>query len=117
MNELVAVLIMFAGSGLVVGLLLFLSGWLGPKKDNPVKGEAFECGNIPITGAANRFSVKFYTIAILFVLFDIEIIFLFPWSVVFQSLGWAGLISMSFFMMILVLGLAYAWKRGALQWD
>lgn len=117
MDELVAVLAMFMGAGVVVGLLLFLSNWLGPKKSNPVKGETFECGNIPISKADNRFTVKFYTIAILFVLFDIEIVFLFPWAVVFQSLGWAGLVSMSLFMAVLVLGLAYAWRRGALQWD
>ncbi len=117
MNELIAVLIMFGGAGLVVLAMLGLSQWLGPKKPNPVKGEIFECGNIPISTAGDRFSVKFYTIAILFVLFDIEIIFLFPWSVVFQSLGVAGLVSMTLFIGVLVLGLAYAWKKGALQWD
>jgi len=117
MNELIAVLIMFGGAGLVVLAMLGLSQWLGPKKPNPVKDEIFECGNIPISTAVDRFSVKFYTIAILFVLFDIEIIFLFPWSVVFQSLGVAGLVSMALFIGVLVLGLAYAWKKGALQWD
>ncbi|NIR49385.1 NADH-quinone oxidoreductase subunit A [candidate division KSB1 bacterium] len=117
MNELVAVLIMFGGAGLVVLLLLGLSQWLGPKKRNPVKDEIFECGNIPISTTRDRFSIKFYTIAILFVLFDIEIIFLFPWSVVFRSLGAVGLISMTLFIAVLALGLAYAWKKGALQWD
>ncbi len=117
MNELIAVLVMLIGVGLVVGLLLFLSNWLGPKRENPVKGEPFECGNIPIATTSARFSVKFYTVAILFVLFDIEIAFLFPWAVVFQSLGWTGLVSMSLFIAVLLLGLAYAWKRGALQWD
>jgi NADH-quinone oxidoreductase subunit A len=117
MNELIALLIMFGGSGLIVAILLGLSNWLGPKKSNPVKREIFECGNIPISTAAGRFSVKFYTIAILFVLFDIEIIFLYPWAVVFQGIGLAAFVSMTMFMLILVLGLAYAWKKGALQWD
>ncbi|MFQ5751503.1 MAG: NADH-quinone oxidoreductase subunit A [bacterium] len=117
MNELIAVLIMFVGAGVVVLLLLGLSQWLGPKKRNPVKDEMFECGNIPICSPGDRFSVKFYIVAILFVLFDIEIIFLFPWSVVFRSLGVVGLVSMALFIAVLVLGLAYAWKKGALQWD
>ncbi len=117
MNELVAVLIMFLGAGAVVLLILGLSQWLGPKKPNPVKDEAFECGNVPISSTGSRFSVKFYTIAILFVLFDIEIVFLFPWAVVFRDLGMAGLVSMTLFIAVLFLGLAYAWKKGALQWD
>ena len=95
MTELLAVLIMFAGAGVIVAILLGLSQWLGPKKTNPVKSEMFECGNIPISTTDNRFSVKYYTIAILFVLFDIEIVFLFPWSVVFprsvgRGPGWCG---------------------------
>ncbi len=117
MNELVAVLIMFAGAGVVVALLLALSQWLGPKASNPVKGEPFECGNIPIATTNHRIPVKFYTVAVLFVLFDIEIVFLFPWAVVFQKLGLAGLVSMTFFLAVLVLGLVYAWRKGALQWD
>ncbi|MCG8607693.1 NADH-quinone oxidoreductase subunit A [bacterium] len=117
MNELVAVLVMFLGAGVVVLAILGLSQWLGPKKSNPVKGEAFECGNVPISSTESRFSVKFYTIAILFVLFDIEIVFLFPWAVVFRDLGMIGFVSMALFIGVLVLGLAYAWKKGALQWD
>lgn len=117
MNELVAVLIMFGGAGVVVALLLGLSLWLGPKRRNPVKEEIFECGNVPITLPGERFAVKFYPIAILFVLFDIEIVFLFPWAVVYRNLGVIGFVSMAFFIGVLLLGLAYAWKRGALQWD
>ncbi|MFQ5706149.1 MAG: NADH-quinone oxidoreductase subunit A [bacterium] len=117
MNELIAILVMFTGAGVVVLALLGLSEWLGPKKRNPVKDQTFECGNLPVSLPGDRFSVKFYTVAILFVLFDIEIIFLFPWAVVFRSLGFTGLISMTLFIGVLVLGLIYAWKRGALQWD
>ncbi|MFQ5865982.1 MAG: NADH-quinone oxidoreductase subunit A, partial [bacterium] len=71
MNELIAVMIMFVGAGVVVLLMLGLSQWLGPKKRNPAKDQAFECGNLPISLPGDRFSVKFYTVAILFVLFDI----------------------------------------------
>jgi NADH-quinone oxidoreductase subunit A len=117
MNELIAILVMFIGAGTVVMLMMGLSHWLGPKKRNPVKDQAFECGNIPVSLPGERFSVKFYTVAILFVLFDIEIIFLFPWSVVFRSLGAVAFISMTLFIGVLVLGLIYAWKKGALQWD
>jgi len=117
MNELIAILIMFLGAGLVVLILLGLSQWLGPKKKNPVKEEMFECGNIPISRTGERFSVKFYTVAILFVLFDIEIIFLFPWALVFRGLGMVAFVSMALFIGVLALGLAYAWKKGALQWD
>ncbi len=117
MNELIAVLIMFAGAGLIVLILLGLSQWLGPKKKNPVKDEMFECGNIPISHTGERFSVKFYMVAILFVLFDIEIIFLFPWAMVFRGIGMIAFVSMALFIGVLVLGLAYAWKKGALQWD
>lgn len=117
MNELVAVLIMFSGAGVVVLLLLGLSLWLGPKKRNPVKEQIFETGNIPIAAPAERFTVRFYPIAILFVLFDIEIIFLFPWALVFKTLGTAAFVSMVLFIGVLVLGLVYAWKRGAFLWD
>ncbi|RMF60130.1 MAG: NADH-quinone oxidoreductase subunit A [Calditrichaeota bacterium] len=117
MNEMIAVLIMFGGAGAVVLLMLGLSVWLGPKRRNPVKDEIFECGNVPISTSGDRFDVKYYTVAILFVLFDIEIVFLFPWAVVYRGLGVLGFVSMALFILVLVLGLVYAWKRGALQWD
>jgi NADH-quinone oxidoreductase subunit A len=118
MNELVAVLLMVAlGAGTVV-LLLFLSSWLGPKRRTSIiKETPFETGFAPIELPGQRLSIKFYMIAILFVVFDIEIVFLFPWATVFRELGVAGLVSMGLFIAILVLGLAYAWKRGALEWE
>jgi NADH-quinone oxidoreductase subunit A len=94
-----------------------LSSWLGPKRKNPVKDTPFECGWIPLESPGERLNIKFYLIAILFVLFDIEIIFLFPWAVVFRELGPAGFFSMLTFVGVLVLGLIYAWKRGALEWE
>ena len=117
MNELIAVLIMFGGAGLVVVLMMGLNQWLGPKKRNPVKDEIFECGNIPVAGVANKFSVKFYTVAILFILFDIEPVFLFPLAVVFQSIGIVGFVFMTLFISVLILGLVYIMKKVALEWD
>jgi NADH-quinone oxidoreductase subunit A len=117
MEQLLGVLAMFIGAGAVVAAFMALGTWLGPKRPNPEKAKIFECGNIPIAPSTERFSVKFYTTAILFVLFDIEIIFLFPWAVVFRKLGLLGLVEMGLFIAVLVMGLAYAWRKGALEWD
>lgn len=117
MSELIAVLVTFALIGGTVVLILSLSSWLGPKRKNPVKDTPFECGWTPIAFPGERLNIRFYLIAILFVLFDIEIIFLFPWATVFRELGPAGFFSMLTFIGVLVLGLVYAWKRGALEWE
>ena len=117
MSSLLAVITTFAVLGGTVILLLGLSSWLGPKRHNPVKDVPFECGWAPTDLPGDRRTVKFYLIAILFVLFDIEIVFLFPWATVFRELGAAGFFSMATFVGVLVLGLIYAWKRGALEWE
>lgn len=117
MSSLVAVLTTFLLLGGLVGLILALSSWLGPKRTNSVKEVPFECGWVPIALPGERRSIRFYLIAILFVLFDIEIVFLFPWATVFRELGPGGFFSMMTFVGILMLGLVYAWKRGALEWD
>ena len=117
MNSLLAVITTFAVVGGLVVLILSLSSWLGPKRNNPVKEVPFECGWAPIAQPTDRQTIRFYLIAILFVLFDIEIVFLFPWAAVFRELGAPAFFSMLTFMAILILGLAYAWKRGALEWE
>ncbi|MDZ7293003.1 MAG: NADH-quinone oxidoreductase subunit A [candidate division KSB1 bacterium] len=117
MSELIAVLVTFALIGGTVVLILGLSSWLGPKRRNPVKDTPFECGWRPVAFPGERLNIKFYLIAILFVLFDIETIFLFPWASVFRELGPVGFFSMLTFIGVLVLGLIYAWKRGALEWE
>lgn len=97
--------------------MLGLSYLVGPRKASAVKSRTYECG-MPVVGQArDRFSVKFYLVAILFVLFDIETVFLIPWAVKFRELGFFGFIEMMVFMSILVLGLLYAWRRGGLEWD
>jgi len=90
---------------------------LGPRQSSEVKGAAFECGNAPSGDARARFSVKFYMVAIMFVLFDVEAAFLFPWAVLYGELGLVGLTTIGIFAVILGYGLFYVWKRGALEWD
>jgi len=118
MGEDVQTLIFFllACAGLVLFMIAF-SAILGPKKTSPVKEEPFECGVLDVKPFSGNLSVKFYLVALLFLLFDIEIAFLFPWATIFRSLGLFGFIEMFIFLMIVVAGLVYAWKKGALEWD
>ena len=89
---------------------------ISPRSYNPQKGEAYECG-IPTRGQSwMQFKVGYYLFAILFLMFDVETVFLFPWAAVVQDLGVYGLVSIFFFIVVLILGLAYAWKKGALEW-
>ncbi len=96
---------------------VLLSSLLGPRRPGKVKDQAYECGIDPTGDARLRFSVKFYIIAMLFILFDIEAIFLYPWAVLFQQLRMFGLVEMMAFMGFLVTGYIYLWRRGALDWD
>jgi NADH-quinone oxidoreductase subunit A len=105
--------------------MLVLAGALGPRRYSVVKNAPFECGSVPVGSARERFSVKFYVVAILFVVFDIEAIFLYPWAVLllpdastgFPGLGWPGLVTMGIFVATLIAGLAYVWKKGVLDWS
>lgn len=100
----------------LVSIALGIARAISPRSFNPQKGEPYECG-IPTRGTSwMQFKVGYYLFAILFLMFDIETVFLFPWAVVVGDLGIAGLTSILFFLMILVFGLAYAWKKGALEW-
>jgi NADH-quinone oxidoreductase subunit A len=96
---------------------ILLSTLLGPRRPNKIKNDSYECGIDPVGTARIRFSVKFYIIAMLFILFDIEAIFLYPWAVMFQQLELFGLIEMFTFLGFLVMGYIYLWRRGALDWD
>jgi NADH-quinone oxidoreductase subunit A len=116
MNPYVPVLIILI-IGLTLGVVLStLSRFLGPKRPNPIKNETYECG-VPQVQEQSRMSVKFYMTAILFILFDIEAIFLFLWARVFRDLGWFGFVEVMVFMAILISGYVYVLKRGALEWD
>ena len=100
----------------LVAVELGIARAISPRSFNPQKGEAYECG-IPTRGKSwMQFKVGYYLFAILFLMFDVETVFLFPWAVVVQDLGVYGLVSIIFFLIILVLGLAYAWRKGALEW-
>jgi len=101
-----------AGVGLV---MLFANALLGPRRPNSVKAAPFECGVTPLTRPAGRLPVHFYVVAMLFVVFDVELVFLFPWAVLVRELGWYGLLEMGFFLLIIVAGFVYAWKRDALE--
>lgn len=109
-------LLLIIAVGMAVGFV-FLSQALGPKKYEPVKYSVYECGVDPFTSAAVRVSVKFYLVALLFILFDLETAFLYPWAVLFRDLGLFGFIEMAIFVGILLVGLVYAWKKGALEWQ
>lgn len=103
------------GIGLVA-LALWLAGLISPRSFNSQKGEAYECG-IPTRGESMaQFKVGYYLFAILFLMFDVETVFLFPWAVRVKELGTAGLLSIAIFFCVLVLGLVYAWRKGALEW-
>lgn len=109
-------LLLLIGVGMAVAFV-FLSQALGPKKYDPVKYSVYECGVDPFTSASVRVSVKFYLVALLFILFDLEAAFLYPWAVLFRELGWFGFVEMAIFVVILFAGLLYAWKKGALEWQ
>jgi NADH-quinone oxidoreductase subunit A len=100
----------------LVAVALGIANAISPRSFNPQKGEAYECG-IPTRGKSwMQFKVGYYLFAILFLMFDVETVFLFPWAAVVQDLGVYGLVSIIFFLVILVLGLAHAWRKGAFEW-
>jgi NADH-quinone oxidoreductase subunit A len=111
----IAVLIVLAT--LVAFIVIILGHLFGPRRPNPRKGSPYESGMRPYGPGQRRMPVHFYLIAVLFILFDIEIIFLLPWAVVLRKLGVFGLIEMAVFIVVLLVGLIYAWKKGALEWE
>jgi NADH-quinone oxidoreductase subunit A len=110
-------LVTFALAAVIVGVMVTINRLTGPHSPSPIKGEAFECGNPPTGSAWVRFPVRFYLTAILFLIFDVEIVFLYPWAVELRRLGTFGLVEVLFFIAIFAVGLIYAWQRGALDWD
>jgi NADH-quinone oxidoreductase subunit A len=94
-----------------------LSRLIGEKMPSVVKLAPYECGMPPVGSARERFSVKFYIIAMLFIVFDIEVVFMYPWAVMFKRLGMFGFIEMGVFILILLVGYVYVWKKGALEWE
>ncbi|MCV6546045.1 MAG: NADH-quinone oxidoreductase subunit A [Cohaesibacter sp.] len=111
-------IIIFIGISLVIGLALLISPFLlAYKNPDPEKLSAYECGFNAFDDARMTFDVRFYLVAILFIIFDLEVAFLFPWAVAFGDLGMFGFVSMMIFLAVLTIGFIYEWKKGALEWD
>lgn len=116
---------MFLAAAGMGGLMLVLNALLGPRRPTAIKQEIFECGNVPTGDARERFNVKFYLVAILFLVFDIEVVFIYPWAVSFtdavKGIGpispWLALVEIATFVGIILVGLTYAWRKGALEWS
>ncbi len=117
MNPYIPLLVVVAIAFLLPVVLLTLSHFMGPKRDERSKGDPYECGVAQGGSSRGRLPIKYYLIAVLFLLFDVEAVFLYPWAVVYRDLGLFGLVEMGIFLSVLVLGLVYVWKRGALEWD
>ncbi|WP_319414563.1 NADH-quinone oxidoreductase subunit A [uncultured Cohaesibacter sp.] len=111
-------IVIFIGISLVIGLALLISPFIVAfKNPDPEKLSAYECGFNAFDDARMPFDVRFYLVSILFIIFDLEVAFLFPWAVSFGDLGMFGFVSMMIFLAILTVGFVYEWKKGALEWD
>jgi NADH-quinone oxidoreductase subunit A len=111
------ILLVFAMAAAVAGALLFIPSLIAPRRVTPIKAAPFECGKDPIEIAEGRFAIKFSTIAIFFILIDIELLFIWPWAMLYRRLGWFGFAEMLVFLGILMLGFLYIWRKGGLEWE
>ena len=111
--SILIMIVLGAGFALVSSLL---SAVLGPRKPTPEKAAPYECGMPPVGDARERQSVKFYLVAMIFLLFDIEVAFLYPWAMALRQLGWNGFAQVLLFMVLLLTGYIYVWRKGALDW-
>jgi NADH-quinone oxidoreductase subunit A len=111
-------ILIFLGVAFAVGVLLLVLGFLlSPRHPDPEKLSPYECGFDPFEDSRIKFDVRYYLVAILFIVFDLEIAFLFPWAVSLNSIGAVGIAAMGIFLFILIVGFVYEWKKGALEWD
>ena len=117
MNEYIGILVCFVLAGVITGAMVWLASTLGKKNPSSVKLEPFECGKNPFSLPGGKLAIKFYLTAILFILFDVELVFLYPWAVIYRQLGMLGLVEMGIFLGILMVGYVYAWANGALEWQ
>jgi len=116
-NEYLPILILFILATLLAGVAVLLGHLFGPRRPSRRKAQTYESGMTPIGPGTRRLPVRFYLIAVLFILFDIEVVFFYPWAVVFRELKLFGLVEMLIFILILLVGYVYAWKKGALEWE
>lgn len=98
-------------------MMVMMSNMLSPRRPTPQKDMPYESGMIPLGDTRQRFSVKFYMVGIAFIVFDVEVVFLIPWAVHMRELGWSAFVAVTLFVGVLVVGLAYEWKKGGLDWD
>lgn len=121
MNELLSSylpIVIFVGIAMVIGAALLVAPFLvAYRQPDPEKLSAYECGFNAFDDARMKFDIRFYLVAILFIIFDLEVAFLFPWAVSFGAIGWFGYASMMVFLAVLTIGFIYEWKKGALEWD
>lgn len=117
MNAIIPMGVMAVVVGGIAAMFILASVFLGPRKRNPVKDTPFECGIQSEGYTGGAMPVHFYVMAMLFIIFDVELAFLFPWAVVYRSLGYSGFLEMLVFFIIVGVGFVYAWKIGALEWD
>lgn len=117
MNSLIPIFLMAFLAATIAGAFILASSLLGPKKHSPAKDSPFECGIHSEGFTRKPVAVRFYLMALLFILFDVELTFLFPWAVVFRSLGMFGFIEMLIFFAVVAVGFIYTWKIGALEWE
>ncbi len=117
MLEYVAIAIMIALATVIALIAIGLGTLFGPKKPSVAKSMPYESGMNPYGEGTRRMPIRFYIIAVLFILFDIEVVFFLPWAITFRQLGWFGLVEMLIFIVILLVGYVYAWKKGALEWE
>ena len=117
MLEYVAIALMIVIATLVALIAIGLGTIFGPKKNSEAKSMPYESGMTPYGEGTRRMPIRFYIIAVLFILFDIEVVFFLPWAITFRQLGFFGLIEMVIFIVILLVGYVYAWKKGALEWE
>jgi NADH-quinone oxidoreductase subunit A len=111
-------LVIFIGLSVVIGMALLIAPFaVAYQNPDPEKLSAYECGFNPFDDARMKFDVRFYLVAILFIIFDLEVAFLFPWAVAFKDVGWFGFTSMMIFLGVLTVGFIYEWRKGALEWD
>jgi NADH-quinone oxidoreductase subunit A len=119
MSPYIGILGIMALAGLFLAVSVALSAVVGPRRYNRAKYDSYECGIDPTPGpvGGGRFPVKYYIIAMLFIVFDIETVFLYPWAVSFGQLGWFALVEMVLFMATVFIAYVYVWRRGGLEWD
>ena len=117
MIEYTTILMAFGLAAAIAGAMLVVPSLIAPRRLTPVKAAAFECGKDPIAISEGRFAIRFSTVAILFILIDIELLFVWPWAMVYRKLGAFGFGSMLVFLAILMLGFFYIWRKGGLEWE